>query len=588
MGIGIGVVAVTGPAPVVSAHAIVTTIEPADGSALLAAPGQVVVTFSEPMLADGLAAEITAPNAATTPVVTAGLDAGDPTRVVVRLGTLGEGSYQVRVTARDAEDLHLVVARTSFAIGQAAPAPSAPVISGPEPIETGARWIFAAGLALLIGVTAVRTRWPDVPIDRPRRLRSLALVGIALAFAGRLGVLVARIVSLGGPPLDAARTVIGTTDARRLALVVLALGCVAMIEQPRRAIWLDVPLRSNGHLTCRQALSWFGVINLAVIAGWGGHSALDGSIEPIAVLAKSAHLVGLGLWVGVLAVVLAVSSGATTRRSALVAMSQVALLGAVLTVVSGLVLASRLVVSVTALASTPYGVMLTVKIVLIAGAIALGATMQRAHRSRTSFGELAVLATVVLLGAAMATATPAIDRGFTDVASTEPTLQPAVAADDLLLQIRAIPAHPGANSLELRIGETRRPSPGVVTEVEVRSGDAVTTALPTEGGLVFIDGVDLPAGESPVQVIVHRRDWPDTTARLGVATDVPAWVHAPVVSSARLRAPLLALAAAIAVVAGLVLRRRSVRPRASARQGHVVDRPEAVTSDDAGMVTPAR
>ena len=545
-----------GHASTASAHAIVDSIEPADGSALLSAPEHVVVTFSEPMLADGLSVEVTAPNLDPQPTAVVALDPADATRVIVRLGALDNGTYQVRVSARDAEDLHEVIARSSFAIGGVAPPPSSPVIAGPEPIETGARWMFATGLALLIGVTALRTRWPDVPIDRPRRLRALARAGLVLALFGRVGVLVARMVTLGGSRSDAARTVLDTTDARRLLLVLIALGCVAMLEVPQRAAWLDVSLRAGSHLTCRQALSWLGVVNLAVLAAWGGHSALDGSVEPGMVVAKTGHLLGLGLWVGVLGVGVAVSANRAARRSTLAAMSQVALAGALLTVVSGVVLTSRLVVSITALTSTAYGLLLVTKIALVVGAAGLGLGMLRSRRSHRAFGELGMLATVVLIGTAMATATPAIDRGFTNASVTVTAPAPALAADDLLLQIRAIPARPGTNSLELRAGETRRPSPGAITSIEITAAGAVTTAFPSTAGLAFVDGIDLPAGQSAVDVVVHRAGWPDTAASLVVATDVPAWRHRPVVSSARIRWPLLGLASLIALIGATALYRR--------------------------------
>ena len=114
-------------------------------------------------------------------------------------------------------------------------------------------------------------------------------------------------------------------------------------------------------LTHRQLLGWFGVVDLAVLAAWGGHSALDGSLDVLTIVAKTGHLVGLGLWIGVLAVVLAVHTGRAATRSALRKMSRTAVGGAFVTVVSGLLLASSLVVSTTALLATPYGVVLTAK-----------------------------------------------------------------------------------------------------------------------------------------------------------------------------------------------------------------------------------
>ncbi len=487
-----------------------------------------------------------------------------PTRpaCVVDVGSLGTGTYQVHLEARDVEDLHEVVARTSFAIGEVAPSPSPPVVRGPEPMETGARWLFAAGLGLLIGVVAVRTRLRDLPTARPVRLRRVAIAGGALVVVGRLTVLMARAVALGGPLVDGLGTVLRTSDAQRLVPLAVALGCVAVSELPNRAVWLDGPVRMRRDLTHRQLLGWFGVVDLAVLAAWGGHSALDGSLDALTVVAKTGHLVGLGLWIGVLAVVLAVHTGRVATRSALRTMSRTAVAGAFVTVVSGLLLASSLVVSTTALLATPYGVVLTAKTLMVAIGVLLGLAARRARTTRLARLELSVFAVVALLGAGIATATPAIDPGFTNRAHRAPVVQPARQVDDLLLQARAIPGRPGINTIELRIGETRRPNPGPVTAIEVRVGDDVLTAAPGADGLAYIEGVQLDEGENTVQATVHRADWPDGRTSLIVEADPQSYVHAPVVSSAPIGGVLTVAAGMLSLAGvGLVLhgRRRRIR-----------------------------
>jgi hypothetical protein len=229
-------------------------------------------------------------------------------------------------------------------------------------------------------------------------------------------------------------------------------------------------------------------------------------------------------------------------------------------------------VSVTALAATPYGTMLMVKLGLIAAAVALGLRMRRAKRSRWSFAELAVLGAVIMFGAAMATATPAVDPGFTDARTVVEPARPAAIVDDLLVQVRAIPGLPGANTLELRIAETRRPSPGPVTSLEVRADGEVSTVVPGDDGLAFLEGVDLPAGESEVDVLVNRRGWPDAHTAVLVTTDVPVWRHDRILSSAAIRWPLIGAALLLAVggAAALARRRRHV-------QSSAADAPAAAT-----------
>jgi methionine-rich copper-binding protein CopC/putative copper export protein len=570
----VAAVAVLVPGGIARAHAIVDDVSPADGSALVDAPDQVVFTFTEPILADGIGVEVTTSSEASVPTAAATLDPADPTRVLIDLGPMINGTYQVRLSVRDLEDLHEVIARTSFAIGETAPAPSPPIVDTAEPMETGARWMFATGLALIFGVIAVRTKRSDVPITREGRLRSLALAGGVLVLVGRIGTLAARMFDLGGDPLDNLVTVLRTSDTQRLLLVAVALGCVAVSELPHRAVGLDVPVRPGHDLTCRQALGWVGAVNLAVLAAWGGHSALSGSIAPGTVLAKTGHLVGLGLWVGVLAVVVAVNAGSTNLRPALSAMSRVAVIGAFVTVVSGLVLTSRLIVSLTAWASTPYGILLAVKIVLIAVGVALGLVMRRARRPGWSFSELSVLGVVVLLGAAMATATPALDPGFTDRSQVTSALQPAVQADDLLLQARAIPARPGINAIEIRIGETRRPSPGAVTSVDVAVGNEQFVATPNGDGVAYLEGVTLSGGDTTLQAVVHRAGWSGAAASLIVTAQPPAYVHPAFITSARISGAVLALAVVISLF-GLFIVARKARQRAGSRRqfsGPVRDR----------------
>ncbi len=269
----------------------------------------------------------------------------------------------------------------------------------------------------------------------------------------------------------------------------------------------------------------------------------------MSVLAKSAHLIGLGLWVGVLAVVLVMSAGTSSRRSALSAMSRTAVAGAVIASISGLVLASRLVVSITALSATSYGVLLAGKLALITVAAGLGLVVHRRWRAGWSHGEIGLLAVAVLLGSAMATATPAIDRSFTDDAPAVASVDPAVEADDLLLQVRAIPARPGTNTLELRIAETRRPSPGAISAVDVELDGRTFGAGLNDRGVGFIEDVTLPSGATTIRVATNRDGAPDTSANLVVRTEALAYVYPTWISSKRIEQPLLVTALVVSLMA---------------------------------------
>ncbi len=548
--LGLAVAAVT--AAPASAHAIVQEVAPADGSALDDPPTQVTFRFSEPILDEELTVDVVASNGRPVTPASAGVDPADATRVVIGLDPLPTGTYQIRLTARDREDLHQVVARTSFAVGEAPPPPSPPVIAAPEPVETAARWLFAAGLVALGGALTLRRAGSAGAGGRTRwlTLTRMACWGAGAAVAGRLGVLVARVVTFDGSRLTGLRTVVALDDTRRLLVVVGAAALVVVGERQRSAA-LARGLAPDHPLVRRSWLGWLGLVSLCWVAGFGGHSVLGGLPEVVLATVKAAHLAGLALWLGPLAAVVLTVPGPTDRRAALEAVRRVALTGAAVTVASGLALASRLVASATAALSTPYGQALVAKIALGAAAAALGLAVARGRHLRWATVEAGLLGLVVLAGAAMATATPALDPGFLP-AERAPVAPPATPAEDLLVQLRAIPGRPGDNTVELRVASTRRPDPGPISEVTLTIGGAKVTAVPDAEGLALITGVRLAEGDTPVAVVAHRPTWTDTTTELTLRATTPRYTFPVRISSAPLRWPLTALAAlgGVAAVVG--------------------------------------
>lgn len=552
--LGLAVIAAT--AAPASAHAILQEAAPADGSALDDPPAQVTFRFSEAILADDLAVDVVVSNGHPVVPRSTAVDPADATRVVITLDPLARGTYQIRLTARDREDLHQVVARTSFAVGEAPPPPSPPVVAAPEPVETAARWLFAAGLVALAGALTLRGAGAG-PGARSPILTRMAQWGAGAAVAGRFGVQAARVVTFDGNRLTALRAVAVLDDTRRLAVVIGAAALVLAGERHRSAA-LARGLGADHPLVRRSWLGWLGLGSLCWVAGFGGHSLLGAGPEVVLATVKAAHLAGLALWLGPLAAVLVAVRGPGRGPAALRAVQPVALGGAALTVVSGLLLASHLVVSATAALSTPYGQSLVVKLALGVGAAVLGLAAARGRRLRWATAEAGVLGLVVLAGAAMATATPALDPGFLRAGRT-PLAPPATPADDLLVQLRAIPGRPGDNTIELRVASTRRPDPGPISEVRLTIGGTEVTAVPDADGLALITGVRLAEGDTPVAVLARRPTWTDTTAELTLTASTPRYTFPVRVSSAPLRWPLTAVAgfgAAAAVTVGVGFRRR--------------------------------
>ena len=245
----------------------------------------------------------------------------------------------------------------------------------------------------------------------------------------------------------------------------------------RPPIWLDLPLRDGRSLTVRQALGWIGAAWLVAMAAWGDHSALTGSVEVTTALAKALHLWGVALWMGVLGVAVALNAGRGTFRAALNAVSRTAVTAAVLAAASGLLLTSRLVVSLTGLLTSPYGLFLVAKSVILVGAVVLGLRMRSGgeRRGAATF-EWAALATIALLGSAMATAGPAVEASFLPADDVAASAEESVVAGDLLVQVQPIPGTAGPNTLQVRVHDTRRPSPAPFEQVVLTDGDGVARA----------------------------------------------------------------------------------------------------------------
>jgi putative copper export protein len=490
------------------------------------------VRFSEPIKSDFIDVRFLS-DGDTAPLVGA-LDPTDDRVLVVPLPPLGDGVHQISFAVRDREDLHEVRGRTSFAIGDTAQAtPSPPPNAGPQPPETAARWCFAIGLALLVGVTVRAGRQSSDERDRRRRL--LGWTALALVLAGRVGILLARALDLGVGLMDGLSAVVGTTDMVRLPLTLVAAACVVPTLRTEWLPVLDATVSDRSGRTFRNVVAWVGIVWLAVLASWGDHAALKGAVEPATALAKTAHFLGLGLWVGVLAVTLVCAWGSGRTMAELVSVSRVAVAGAVVAVSSGLLLAGRMIVSLTGLFSTHFGQLLVVKLSIAAVAVLLGLT----HRRWRVLGVAAIEAVLlccgtVLLGAAMATAGPATDSAYLP-APPVPVKSVVAEVDDVLVRMHAIPAIPGPNALDLVVLQTRRPIRAPLGPMEVRvvttKGPRTWTVQPDGRGAAVVEGVDLAEGATDVEFTVTRDGIPDTVLHAQVVTAQPRYVHPEVVSS---------------------------------------------------------
>ena len=558
------------PSGPVLAHAIVEEVAPADGTLLASAPAELRVSFSEPISDEFIEVAFLTTTTSVDDQLSGRLDPADQRVLVVSLPPLEDGLYQVRFGVRDREDLHEVRGRTSFSIGDhAMAAPSSPPAPPAQPLETAARWLFAAGLALLVGVVVTRSRWPDAPVAVPRRLVWLTAAALGSIVLGRVGVIMARAYDLHvglGPGLSA---VARTSDVSRLPVVIVAALCSVPLLAPRRYASLDAPVVAGRSLSIRAALGWMSVIWLAIVAAWGDHAALRGAVEPSIAFAKAAHLIGLGTWIGVLVVTLVVNAGSGRTAAALAASSRVAVVGAIVTIASGCLLAGRMVVSITGLFATAFGKLLVLKLVLVVVAAVGGLVHRRLRRSAPAVVEAVLLAGVVLLGASMATSGPATDAAYLPAPGSTTPGAVNGESSDVIVRLRAVPAQPGPNDLEVNVVQTRRPAPAPVTEVTVTAltttGPQSWTVVPDERGAAVITGVNLPEGVTAVSVALTRSALATADVQLELTTQALRYHHPVIVSSQPIRTPLrmLALAASLlAVVVLLTAPRRQLGERA--------------------------
>jgi copper transport protein len=381
-----GALAVAGTiaAPAASAHAVLVSSSPVDGSRVNTEPAQVRLTFDEPVgliTADEQVISATGQRADTGQVRLAG---GGTTIVLPLKPHLPHGTYSATWRVVSA-DTHVVTGSITFGLGVE---PGAGVAAVPD--RTGqldatadvAEGLIYLGLVLLAGMTAAaRLLWPWAL--RLRRIRGLAWAGWAALAAGTAAEFVLqgpRAVNAGWAAVFRLRDASGTLGspfgqelAARLALLLLVTplllrrGPARQWPNGRRGRALDIL-----HVVAGLAL----LVSIAV----AGHEAAGADVA-LAFPAAILHLASMATWLGGLvllglAVLPAVRRGTITelrlRHWSITAYSCVICL-----VVSGEYQASRQVSPVQALWSTRYGILLLVKVALVAVMLAAAFLAER-------------------------------------------------------------------------------------------------------------------------------------------------------------------------------------------------------------------
>lgn len=573
--------------PSASAHAYLESSNPADGATLDAAPGELRLGFSEHVVLN--ATRITVVDGAGRHLPVTGLrlvteDPGDteePAEIVGHLPSLSHGTYRVSWQTLSSDDLHRTSGLLVFGVRTQVRA-AAQHESPPAPDQSALDALFLLGLALALGAPLAGRALARVPGSVDVR-RVLALVG-------RGGAVLALATGLLVPVLEA----VGDTG-----LSIMTTGSYGLrwsVQEAGLAVLLAHHLRPPRH-RLRRALLLTGAGTAALGHALLGHAAAGAGPDPVRVVATAAHLVAALTWAGsvaCLALVLAATRlsarlPVNSVRSTLRAFAVPAAACVSVAAVTGVYLASHVVVSADAVVDTIYGRTLLLKLGLAAVVGVLALVNHRRLRGprdldvprRTVLAEAAVLLLVLGATAVLVTGQPATQGRLVDAAPPPTHGLITRQVDNLAETLKVRPNRPGAAVVLIDVFDTRRPAPGQVSDVSVSlGGGASATATLLGDGHWSLAVPDLAAGPLPMRVSVteagaapvsHTYDWV-----VGPGADTPA-VHlsrAPIAPALRLGA--LFLAALLVAGWGVALRRSS--RRRPARQVEVL-----VSTDSPGV-----
>jgi putative copper export protein/methionine-rich copper-binding protein CopC len=371
------------PAKPAAAHAVLQQTAPVAGTVLDQLPGEITLTFSEPvrMIADKI--RVTGPdgNRADT-----GKPAVRDTELVIPLNADGpKGTYLVsyRVISSDS---HPISGGYSFSYGQVSATPDAGDAGSSVRTDAGvknamsiARFIGFAGLVLLVGPALVLfALWP-------RRLSArdpgrLAQVGAGLLAVSTILELYVQIPYTAGTTLfdvsgTAAREVLGTPFG---AAHLVRLGVVAAV-----ALLLRPLIAGRAGKVDQTLLVILGAIGLGTWPVSGHPSASP--VPTLTVVADIVHLAAMSIWLGGLVMLFAfLLPRANTRElTAIVPVwSGWALFAITVLVLAGTAQALVEIGTLDALTGTLYGQLVIIKVGLLAVVIAVAAYSRRLTNRR--------------------------------------------------------------------------------------------------------------------------------------------------------------------------------------------------------------
>ena len=498
-----------------AAHANLVAADPAPNAVLDISPGRVVLKFTEEIspnfsdisVLDTLGDRVDKKDAAVLP--------NDPVSIAVSLPELPKGSYTVSWRNLSNIDGHAVRGSYAFSIGVpvvAPPALQAPLLQSPaQPylrwgMLIGAMGFFAAiSFRLLVLTPALAGQSSDTARKATGRVVARLGRGFGLLFvAASLGLLLPQAAGAGDVPWykgfgsvqeTLLHTGLGKWWLRRFALFSVTAGLIAAAHLPR--------LRGRNWVTLLALVSASGMLLTFSLAS---HAAATTSVRIPGITSDYLHILAAALWGGGLFYFAAVMPtllkelSEAERRAVLGALvprfSVLATLSVVTLLVTG-VFGAWIQVSTVKATTTPYGLTLLAKVVVIGVLLALGAVnllwVRRKVETEPSAGRLlrktvaaeaGLMLLVVLAVGWMTSLEPARETRIREQSSAAKVFETKNAGTSVKLKVD--PGKLGQNAITLNVGD--------------RAGKPATDVLDAQVTVSYV-GQDLGSTELQAQSV---------------------------------------------------------------------------------------
>ncbi|MFJ4523948.1 copper resistance CopC/CopD family protein [Streptomyces sp. NPDC088810] len=479
-----------GTAAPASAHAVLRSTDPADGSVLRTAPRHVTLTFTESvgLLTDSFRIYDPGNRRIRTGPADHAPGRSDTARVSLPARLAG-GTYTVawRVVSADS---HPVSGALTFSVGKRTAAPAAPPTDRGEnqattALHTIARYLAYLSLALLLG-TAAFVAYCRPPATAHLRAPVLAAAAALLVSSAALYLLRAPYEEAAAPTTGfslSALTHTATTRPGRLLLLRLALLLLAaavMTVLRRRRVTLPRPAGLAAAMVLATALS----------LTWSASDHASAGIQvPAALVSSTLHLLAMAAWLGGLAALLwtlrRTPEPAGLPASVLARFSRLAFASVTVLVVTGVYQSWRGLGSWQALTDTTYGRTLLAKLAAVT-ALLLAAACSRTWTAR-------------LVGAAAATPARVPEPATGPPLPELPPAPPANPALPLLRRSVLLEATAGLLVLALTTLLTST-VPGRAATEPVQAAAVPATGIPTASVTTIPFDTGAAGGQGKVQI----------------------------------------------------------------------------------------